>query len=366
MRASFMRAFPTPGYLAPPALGIDISDEGIKYAELLRTKDGLRLGRFGERVFPPGVIEKGVIKKPEIVTEALRAVHAELALRVAFVSIMEGQGYFVRMKISADDPASIRSAVELQLEEFIPLNPAEAAFDCELVPAIRPEQTGEEVSVAALPRSAVEAYCEALFGGEFEPLALEIESQSIARAVVPRGDKGTFLLVDIGRLRTGVTIVSEGIVGFSSTVAIGGDNFTRLIQKELGVSYEEAEKMKKEQGIGAEGGPLFSGLVSLLSALKEEVGQHCAFWSSHPFETGTVRKKIEGMYLSGGAGNMAGLPEYLSSTLSMPVKLANPWVNVASFEDSIPAMPFAVSLGYVTAIGLALRAFEEGAYTVHL
>ena len=58
----FFKFFPVPKMLSAPSFGLDISDESLKFAELVSTRRGLRTGRYGEREIPPGVIESGKIK----------------------------------------------------------------------------------------------------------------------------------------------------------------------------------------------------------------------------------------------------------------------------------------------------------------
>lgn len=362
MKPTLFDVFPTPKYLAPPALGIDISDEGIKYVELLRKRGGLELGRFGEKHFEEGVIESGVIKQPQTVRDALRDIHKELKLRTAFVSIMEGQGYSLRLKVAVTKIEEVRGAIELQLEEHVPLKPSEIVFDYDIISTPTTTAPYFVVSVSALPQSIVENYFDVVTESEFEPLAFEIESSAIARAVVPHAVDHPVLIVDMGRLRTSAAVAANGVLGFSATIPIGGEHCTRIIQKVKNSSHEEAEQLKVEKGVIRTGGPddLFDYCAPLLSALKEEIAKHITFWETHAYESGEVREKIQHIFLAGGAANLLGLPEYLAFNLHLSVTSGNPWVNATSFGSVVPQMTLSESLSYSTAIGLALRAFPKG------
>ena len=69
---------------------------------------------------------------------------------------------------------------------------------------------------------------------------------------------------------------------------------------------------------------------------------------------------IKEIILCGGDANLAGLTEYLTLTLKIPVKLANVWLNVFSFEEYVPEIEFNKSLKFATAVGLALKGKELG------
>jgi len=69
----FFRLFPPPRYLAMPAVGLDITDDIIRCAELKATRHGLALGLFGEVAVPTGAIEEGFIKSKDSVVRVLTA-----------------------------------------------------------------------------------------------------------------------------------------------------------------------------------------------------------------------------------------------------------------------------------------------------
>ena len=56
----------------------------------------------------------------------------------------------------------------------------------------------------------------------------------------------TYMIVDFGEKRTGIFIVSRGVVMFTSTLDVGGVMLNDMIAKNFKVSYQEAEEMKKK------------------------------------------------------------------------------------------------------------------------
>ena len=59
----------------------------------------------------------------------------------------------------------------------------------------------------------------------------------------------------------------------------------------------------------------------------------------------------------GGNATVRGLPEYLETALKMPVELGDVFANFASREHWLPPLDYMESLGFGTAIGLALREY---------
>jgi DnaJ-class molecular chaperone len=54
-KRSFLHFFPIPKFLTEPAFGLDISDESLKFLELVRTRKGLSVSHHGEVKIPAGI-----------------------------------------------------------------------------------------------------------------------------------------------------------------------------------------------------------------------------------------------------------------------------------------------------------------------
>ncbi len=353
-RSKFYQFFPPPQFLQMPAVGLDISDISLRFVELVERSKGFEVGRFGERTIPRGVIESGEVKKPS----ELRAIFTEIkkAYNLEFVSVSlpEERAYLFDLRLPKMKYDNIRGTIELSLEEHVPIKASEALFDYEI---IKEDESFIDVSVVAVAQSLVDGYLEAFSGSGITPVAFEIEAHAVARAVVPEGDKNTYLVVDFGKTRTGISIVSEGVVQFTSTISLGSGAITDAIVKNLNIPYEEAEKTKKEKGVSenSENDDLLMAVMSVLSVLRDEISRHQMYWQDHADSHGSKRLAIQKIYLCGGGASLAGLSEYFAQKFSIPIEHANVMVNVNTLESYIPQISFSDSLRFATALGLALR-----------
>ncbi|OHA83459.1 MAG: hypothetical protein A2408_02225 [Candidatus Yonathbacteria bacterium RIFOXYC1_FULL_52_10] len=357
MRSNFYKIFPVPTFLEMPAVGFDISDHSIRFAELLETRKGLVLKNYGEYEIPEGIVSSGEIKSVEGLRKVFADLQKELSTKFVMVALPEEHAYLLELGMATTKPSDVRSMLELQLEEHVPIPPADALFDYELMDAGRVRDGIIDVAVSAVHRGLVDSYLETFQGTGLTPTVFEIEPESIARAVIPEGDKGTYMIMDFGKTRTGISIVNNGGISVTSTVAVGGMSLTRTIAKELAVSLEEAEKIKHERGFARtqENEALFGALMANVSILRDELIRHYNYWHEHPDAHGRRRAGIEKVILCGGDSNLTGFAEFLSLGLHAPVELARVMQNVNSLSKYVPEISFNDSLRYATAIGLALR-----------
>src|SRR3989344_3655207 len=114
-----LRSFTVPEFLATPCFGLDISDESIKFIELINTKNGIQVGRHGERNIPPGIIEAGKIKNSKRIEEILLSLKKEEGLKSVRVSLLEEQVYLFKLRLEKLGLVNIRESIELALEEHV-------------------------------------------------------------------------------------------------------------------------------------------------------------------------------------------------------------------------------------------------------
>lgn len=104
-------------------------------------------------------------------------------------------------------------------------------------------------------------------------------------------------VVDIGGGTTGIAIVENGQVVYTADEPTGGTHFTLVVSGAMGVSFEEAERIKTD--------PRKSKMVaSLVHPVMEKVGSIVARHIA-PFNVQTI-------YLVGGTSSMSGIGEVIS------------------------------------------------------
>ncbi len=350
------RFFPLPHYLSFNSVGFDISDQSIRFVELDRSNGVIGLKKYGEEKIPPGVVSAGKIVNKEKFREVVMNLRKKYGFSTVHVSLPEEQVYLFTVDIPRIDSKEIRQTIELSLEEHIPIVASEALFDYDLVSETPDTYT---VQVQAVPEAIVSAYLAPLEDAGLTVVSLELEAQAIARAIVAPDDNHTYMVLDFGSTRTGVSFISKGIVSFTTTFDIGGATQTSIIAKHFNINMEEAEKIKRERGLLRSGDDkdLFAVLLNNLSILRDEINKHYIFWHTHPDEHGQSKPRVEKILLCGQSSNLAGFAEYLSASLKTPVVQIDAWTNIRNSSDYIPDIPKDQSLGYVTAIGLALSSF---------
>ena len=116
-----------------------------------------------------------------------------------------------------------------------------------------------------------------------------------------------------------LNIIKDGISLFTRDVQVGGNLYNEEIQKQFGLSYAEAERVKIS-------GP--SPDAALLSTIIGRVNENLAIEMrrSLDFYNSTAGDgKINKVYLTGGASKTMNLLEAVSQKLNLTVEIMNPF-----------------------------------------
>ena len=273
------------------------------------------------------------------------------------VSLPEEQMYLFEFRLEKAGIENIRDSIELSLEEYIPLSAQDAVFDYEI---LKEDERGFDIQVSAIPKNIIDDYLSVFKDSEIRVDSFELEAQAISRAVIKEDDKETYMIVDFGEKRTGIFIITSGIVVFTSTLDVGGILLTNMIQKSFKISFEEAEKMKRKYGLerNAENQELFSVILNSVSILRDEIMKHFVYWHTHK-EGNREHSPIRKIILCGGDSNLVGFLDYLSVSTKNSIKIADVWINITNAQNYIPEIKFEQSLSYAAALGLALGNFKH-------
>ncbi|MCF7865755.1 MAG: pilus assembly protein PilM [Candidatus Pacebacteria bacterium] len=353
--SSFFKYFPTPKYMGMSHVGFEISSNAIRYIEIVKSPKGLTLGRFGIQELPNPVVFDEHLSSNQDLMLALKKIQKVNKFNFVEISIPEEKAYLFTTEIPTGNDEAIRSHIEFHLEENVPVALADTVFDYHIIKENSKKGT-DFASVSVVPRGVIEDYISLFEKCGMTPVSFLIENQAITRSIIALDDMQTYLVVNIGKTKTVLSIVNEQTVQFTSTVNIGGDNFASAIAKENSISKEAAERMIKEKGFvrTENNNDFFLSLINVVSALRDEIQRVYMYWLSHIDKNGKDPTAPFKVLLTGRDSSIIGFREYMALSLKVPVDLANVWVNVFSFDQEIPPIEHLESLNYATVIGLAL------------
>ncbi len=341
-----------------PAFGLDISGSSLKILQLERSGSEVKLQAYTDAVLPKGMLSNDTFVDGKGFVQILKqnlakTQHGQLRGNHAIISLPESKSFVRVIQIPQMSDTEAEAAVPVEAESFIPLPVDQVYLDWQKI-----GDNGDKMNIliVASPKEFVDQYLSFLDAAGIKTAALEVESQSCLRALLPPGGKDTALVVDLDAYRSSLVMVEEGVLQFTSTVPIAGNNFTENIAKILGVSSIKAEEIKKKIGIAntADYPNIKIALLPALNNLVAEIKSILRFHGEHS------EKQVERIILAGGSARMKNLAEFLKPEFAEfgnpSVELGNPWQSLPELKQ--PLLDPQTSLGFTTAVGLALRGID--------
>ena len=371
----------------PDAFGLDISDVSLKIIQLKKKRKFLGLASWGEVKIKPGIVVEGEIKDEAALVEAIKELLGvvkgkKLKTNYVVASLPEQKAFLQIIQMPLLTPEELKTAIRFEAENYIPLPIEKVYLDFRIVPPFHDHKDHLDILIAALPKQTVNPYVSCLEKAGLNPVVLEIESLSVARALI-KNEVSPFsvLLIDFGETSTGFTIFSGYSIRFTSSIAVASRELTQAIARVLKVDAAEAEKLKVQYGLqtfsenssGAKertSSPqkkitqknVFNAMIPALGDLVEQIERYLNYYQTHAqhIHLDLDGKEVKKVLLCGRGANLKGLTDFFSHSLKIPTELGNSWINILPEPlKEVPELPFRESLGYTTALGLALRAARQ-------
>lgn len=352
--------FPAPQFMNPLAAALDISESSVKYLTLSRKGNLFVPEEFIQVQLAPGIVKAGDILKPDELTKILKGIAVKHGAGEVYVSLPEEFAYIYPITVASSQTADqVKAAVEFSMSEHVPLPQQQIVYDYVTIPHVQGK--ARYISVTGYDSKKSETYLEVVSRAGFTVRALETEVHAAVRSCVPENTEGTVLLFDVGRTRTGITAVLNGIPISTSTIEEGGRCTTEALLAIAENDIAKAEALKLQHGLRVtEVYPEVKQLVNTcLSDWSSKIRAYVEFLSeAHPTSE-VPTPPVSKIYLCGGEAGTPGFADWVASELHIPVEVGDVWNKLFKYDDFIPTISRPDSLRLATAAGLVLRNLNE-------
>lgn len=343
-------------------LGLDIGSSAIKMVELkdLGKGKGYKLESFGLEPLPAEAIVGGTIMDTGAVIAAIQKLVQEGGVKnLNAASSVDGNSVITkRITMTAMSEAELAEAIQWEAGQYIPFDLEEVKIDHQVLDS-DPTTGSLSVLLVAAKRDLIAEYSSILAQAGLNPSAIDIDSFCVQNAYevnYPVHGNEITALVNVGASTTNICVLKGTTPLFWRDIQAGGNNYTDTLQREMSLTFEQAETLKKGEPVEGVRG---DQAVPILNAVTEEFGTELKKTLDF-FRVTTGESAIHKMMLSGGGTQVPNLDRYLSQFFGIPVEILNPFQNVTVSEKEFPVDTInRLAPGFAVAVGLALRKMGE-------
>ena len=345
-------------------VGLDIGSSGIKLVLLKENRGQYALQKFGFKPLEPEVIVDGTVMDEGQVVSAIKELFDELNVKVKQVAVSISGHAVIIKKISLPPMPDneLEGQVKLAAEQYIPFDINEVNIDFHVLPPADGGGDEQEMSVilVAAKKDKIAELTELVKGAGLIPLIMDVDAFAIENMHglnYPLGQGDTTALVNVGASVMNINIVSQGTSLFTRDIPIGGNRYTEAIQRELGLSYDEAEELKKAGGRNASNNQ--EAVRAVIDGVNAEVASEIARTIDYFKSTG-ADGEVQQVLLCGGGAQVTGLLQQLRERMQAGVEMANPFslVDTSGSDFDQSALAELAPMAAV-GVGLALRSVGD-------
>jgi type IV pilus assembly protein PilM len=339
-------------------IGLDIGSSAIKLVQMKQQKGQYALQKFGTMPLEPEVIVDGTVMDQGRVVSAIRDLLQETNVKLKDVAMsISGHSVIVKkINLPPMPDDELEGQVKLAAEQYIPFDINEVNIDFHVLNAMEETEEGQpqmSLLLVAAKKDKINELTELVRGAGLTPVVLDVDAFAIENMYGInydlRSDEVT-ALVNVGASVMNINIMKGGTSVFTRDISIGGNRYTEAIQRDMGVSYEDAEAAKKGRGDGVDKEMLTSVIDGVSAEVASEIARSVDYFKT------TSEGNVSKIVLCGGCAKVSGLVHQLSDRMGVEVELADPFRQVDTSAsgldpDTLSDMAPMAAVG----VGLALR-----------
>jgi type IV pilus assembly protein PilM len=338
-------------------VGLDIGSSCIKAVELKKSRGEIEVAHIGVEPLASDIVVDSMIVDSGSVSSAISKIFNENSIKSkAVATSVSGHSVIVKkITIPSMDDSDLAGSITSEAAQHIPFDIADVNVDYQI---LSDDTSGPQMDVllVAVKKDKILNYTNVLSLAGKSPAVVDIDAFALQNCYeynYEPASTSTVALLNLGASVMNINIVKGTTPLFTRDVSVGGNQYTDSLQKELDLSFDDAERLKLGQKVGTVSEdakmPILQQVTEIIVL---EIQKTFDF-----FRATAAGEHIERIYLAGGSSRVPGLMEALRQEFSLPVELLNPFQRIGSTNvasDLIDQNGGQLAV----AVGLALRSFD--------
>lgn len=329
---------------------MDISKTSIRVMSVDRAK--MLVHGYGSVDLDPSKVSNDIEKSEDYLIEKMHELFknniiGKLDSDRAVLGVPAARTFARTFTLPADKESGLAEAVDLEVEQYIPMPLENLYVDSQIIKRDKKEIT---VLMCAIPRRFTDSLISVATESNIEVTMIEPSINAVSRLLEYTKEGGLpTVIIDIGPASTDIAIF-DSAVRVTGGLAIGGNTLTLEIAKRMDIPLETAHQFKVLNGMAA--GPrqakISGAMRPSLVRIVNETRKVIRFYTDRfPNEA-----RLEQVLIVGSGSNVPGLGEFFTNELVMPVRVASPWQALNFGALTQPSKQLRPR--FMTAAGLAL------------
>src|SRR5215510_6310361 len=238
-------------------VGLDVGSSAVRAVELTKSKTGYQMTGFAYEPLGPDSVVDGAIMDSRGVANTIKRLLNEGSFKAKGTAAgVSGHSVIVkRVVLPVATEEEIDASLEFDAEQYIPFGMSEVNIDYQVVGPAEGSDPGMEVLLVAAKKDKIQNHTNVISMAGRSADVVDIDAFALQNAFEANysvSPVATVALLNIGASLMNINITKGGLPLFIRDVPVGGNQYTDILQKELQLSFQEAEDLKLGRSGGAE------------------------------------------------------------------------------------------------------------------
>ena len=235
-------------------VGLDIGSSSIKAVELKKVKGEIQVAHLGVERLGSDIVVDSMIVDSGSVSSAISKLFSERKFSSKLVATAVSGHSVIVKKISMQTVPENEVPELLQTEaaQYIPFDMNDVNIDYQVLTE-DPNEPQMDVLLAAVKKDKILNYTNVLSLAGKIPEVVDIDAFALQNCYeynYEPSPTSTVALLNLGASVMNINIVKGSTPLFTRDVSVGGNQYTDSLQKELDLSFDDAEALKMGEAVG--------------------------------------------------------------------------------------------------------------------
>jgi type IV pilus assembly protein PilM len=333
-------------------IGLDIGTSTIKLIEIEESKGGYRLKNFGMNSLPKDAIVNGSIVNHDAVVSSIQQIISNLKIKTKdVVASISGHPVIIKkitMPLATDE--ELEESIKFEAEQYIPFDLEEVNIDFQVLNVEEEKADQMNVMLVAAKKVMINDYTKVLTDAGLTPVILDIDVFALENAFeinYPIEEDQSAALIDVGASTININVIKGGLSAFTRDVFLGGNQITEDIQKQFGISFEEAETLKTSGDVNRDD---FGGkeiVKQVCDNIASEIQKSLEFYSSTTYES------VNKIYLSGGCAKIPFMKDIIEEKINVTTEIID-CVRTVKYDENVFDPDYIKDISPLASVGIGL------------
>jgi len=359
-------------------VGLDLEQSSIAAAQVKSSRTSQMLTAVAVRDIPEGLVFEGEVVDVDGLANELKSFWKQGRFAGHRVRLgVANQKIVVRtLEFPQIDEKELRSAVEFQAQEAIPIPVEEAILDYQVLSTVAGEGgvLRQKILLVAAQKEMIGQFMAVAAKAGLTIEGIDLQAFALARALTrqvsfidqgaPADRAESTALVNIGTGVTNLVVCVNALPQFTRVINLGCDALVQALVGNRGIKAPEAEVLRTTVGLSGEApegligdlepetiGEIHQVLDTTCETFSDEIRRSIDYYHTQEHD-GQITKIL----ITGDGSLTRNIDEYLTQALHLPVEIGNPLVTIGENRSGLsPVELEAVAPRLAIALGLALE-----------